>query len=473
MKNSNKTMVMALASVCLLMAATGATLITSADESAAVVLGDWTYTSLTGDLAGKARLDAYNGPGGDVTIPSTLDGKTVVGIASGVTLFKNNTALTSVIIPDTFTSIQNGTFNGCTNLTSVTIPNTITSIGSTVFYGCSSLTSLTIPESVTTIGQQTFQGCTNLTSVNIPDGVTVLTSSLFNGCTGLTSITIPSSVITIEQSVFSGCTGLTSVTIPGGGGYMSIDSQAFGGCTGLTSVTMLDGVRTIRGSAFNGCTGLTSVTIPYTVMTLESNAFYKCTNLVTANVFKSKTLTGYEFPTTTEVVRYDIFTISFDSMGGDAIQSIERMTGEEYGDLPVPTREGYQFSGWYYTESDGTITGPVGSGWTAFMDLTLWAKWVQLLDIPYTAPSGNAIATVNWNWTPTTLSGAVVTVSGVDWLSVNGTNVYGVPPSAGEYTITVTITKAGYADLTETFVLTAVSKLVATNNPAGGAIFWL
>ncbi|MDY0246611.1 MAG: InlB B-repeat-containing protein [Methanosarcina mazei] len=166
------------------------------------------------------------------------------------------------------------------------------------------------------------------------------------------------------------------------------------------------------------------------------------------------------------------FTIVFDSMGGTSVPTIYRQSGEIYGDLPVPTKDGYRFDGWYYTEWDGVFTGPVGWEWTAFTDLTMWAKWTPLLEIPYTDPS-NAIATINWSWTPTTLSGATVTVSGVDWLSVNGTNVYGVPPAPGDYTITVTITKAGYADRTETFVLTVVSKLVPTNSPLNGAIFKL
>ena len=133
----------------------------------------------------------------------------------------------------------------------------------------------------------------------------------------------------------------------------------------------------------------------------------------------------------------------------------------------------YYYDGSYVVPSQTISINTPSSNSLSNIGLFTNKTGVPLLEIPYTAPSGNAIAGVNWSWTSTTLSGATMTVSGVDWLSVNGTNVYGVPPATGEYTITVTITKAGYADLTETFVLTAVSKLVPTNSPTFGAIFCL
>ena len=46
----------------------------------------------------------------------------------------------TVIIPDTVTSIGHDAFHDCTELTSVTIPNSVTSIGSSAFQGCTGLT---------------------------------------------------------------------------------------------------------------------------------------------------------------------------------------------------------------------------------------------------------------------------------------------------------------------------------------------
>ena len=56
-------------------------------------------------------------------------------------------------------------FNGCYTLTSIILPNSLTSIGIEAFRGCSSLTGITIPASVKSIGRSAFTNCNSLTSV--------------------------------------------------------------------------------------------------------------------------------------------------------------------------------------------------------------------------------------------------------------------------------------------------------------------
>ena len=51
----------------------------------------------------------------------------------------------------------------CISLTSVVIPDSVTSIGSLAFRDCYSLTSVVIPDSVTSIGSMAFRDCTSLT----------------------------------------------------------------------------------------------------------------------------------------------------------------------------------------------------------------------------------------------------------------------------------------------------------------------
>ena len=107
---------------------------------------------------GGITITSYHGSDTSVTIPDTIDGKSVTSI--GNEAFYKCTSLTSVTIPDSVTSIGAFAFEDCTSLTSVTIPDSVTSIGYCAFYWCSSLTSVTIPDSVTSIGIYAFRRCT-------------------------------------------------------------------------------------------------------------------------------------------------------------------------------------------------------------------------------------------------------------------------------------------------------------------------
>ncbi|MET2999588.1 leucine-rich repeat domain-containing protein, partial [Flavobacterium psychrophilum] len=72
-------------------------------------------------------------------------------------------------------------------------------------------TSVTIPNSVTTIGDGSFARCSGLTSVTIPNSVITINRGAFFSCSGLTSVTIPNSVTTIRENAFAGCSSLRTV----------------------------------------------------------------------------------------------------------------------------------------------------------------------------------------------------------------------------------------------------------------------
>ena len=80
---------------------------------------------------------------------------------------------TVITLPDNYKgenyAIGNYAFAYCSGLTSVVIPNSVTSIGSSAFYGCISLTSIVIPNSVTSIGENAFYG--TAWYKNQPDGI--------------------------------------------------------------------------------------------------------------------------------------------------------------------------------------------------------------------------------------------------------------------------------------------------------------
>ena len=228
------------------------------------------------DEWGNTYTEYYSG---SINIPSTITPSgsstsyTVVGIEDNA--FRSS-SVTSVVIPESVTSIGLDAFSYCSRLTSVTIPGSITSIPDNCFWFCRSLTSIAIPNSVTSIGPYAFSHCSGLTSVDIPNSVTSIGGDSFYGCTSLTSVTIPNSITTIGGEAFSNCSSLTSVTIPES--VTSIDRYAFGGCSSLTSITIPESVTSIDYNAFSGCSSLTSIVLP-NVNNVGEQAFYGCTQL--------------------------------------------------------------------------------------------------------------------------------------------------------------------------------------------------
>ena len=78
----------------------------------------------------------------------------------------------------------------------------VTTIAASVFKDNSNMTSITIPNSVTTIGESAFENCIEMTSVTVPEGVTSILRCTFQGCERLTSVTLPSTVTSIGDYAF-------------------------------------------------------------------------------------------------------------------------------------------------------------------------------------------------------------------------------------------------------------------------------
>lgn len=95
-----------------------------------------------------------------------------------------------------------GAFKGCTNLSTVLLPETLTTIGEDAFSNAA-LQSIDIPATVNEIGSGAFYG-TRLRTVNIPEGVQNIPGGTFAYCNKLVSVNFPSSMTSIGAGVFSG-----------------------------------------------------------------------------------------------------------------------------------------------------------------------------------------------------------------------------------------------------------------------------
>ena len=179
--------------------------------------------------------------------------------------------LTSIIVPNSVTSIGEGAFSGCILLFKIIIPNSVTSIGDLAFMDSNALSHIVISNSVTSIGDGTFYGCNSLTNIVIPDSVTSIGDIAFSGCRSLSNIVIPDSVTSIGDYVFEGCTSLSNIVIPNN--VTSIGSNAFKNCSSLSNIVIPDSVTSIGNGVFSGCLSLKYISIPVNVICLNGNPF--------------------------------------------------------------------------------------------------------------------------------------------------------------------------------------------------------
>ena len=234
------------------------------------------YTNPNGDGTYYAVITGYNGSGGSVTIPNTLDGAKVK-IVSSRTFYYSGAAITSLTCGSYLEMVPDVSGLEDTLRTVNLSAATIDTIDSGAFYGCSKLTSFSWPKGVKTIEYGAFSG-TALTSVTIPSTVTTLGGGFDNGgvfenCSKLTTVTINSTLISeIGHDSFKNCTALKSIKIPSG--VTVIGAYAFSGCTALTTVDWGSSkVTRISDYAFADCSALTSLTLPTTLTTLGEYCF--------------------------------------------------------------------------------------------------------------------------------------------------------------------------------------------------------
>lgn len=230
---------------------------------------------------------------GEITIPAEVvyNGKTLKVIEITQEAFQGCKQLTSVIIPNSVTSIVNYAFSECSSLSSIIIGESVTSIGEYCFAKCSSMESITIPNSVTSIGGYCFAECSSLVSITIPNSVTTIGEACFLECSSLLSIDIPQSVTSIGEYCFQNCSSLVSIVIPNS--VTSMDDYCLSLCSSLESVTIPNSVTSIGNYCFWGCSSLISIDIPDSVTYIGNGCFNECSSLVSITIPNSVTYIGY------------------------------------------------------------------------------------------------------------------------------------------------------------------------------------
>lgn len=170
-------------------------------------------SNVNGFIINNGVLESYKGNESYLVIP---EGVTCLGsMPWGGRLFgSNDSAIQSVIIPNTVTCISHKAFSGCFNLSEVTIPESVQSIGQLAFAYCSSLKAISIPKGVKGINYNAFNSCTSLTEAVIHGDISDIAKYAFQGCTSLRKIVFHGVVTNIDKQAFEGIPADAIITAP-------------------------------------------------------------------------------------------------------------------------------------------------------------------------------------------------------------------------------------------------------------------
>jgi hypothetical protein len=252
----------------------------------AVVEAQFTFTTNNGAIT----ITQYTGPGGDVTIPDTVNGLPVTTV--GQAAFYQVSGLTSVTFGTNVTTIANNAIFQCPSLASVSIPAGVTNIGSGPMIDCKSLAAISVSPSnahYTNVNQVLFN--TPQTSLiefpggvggsyTLPATVTNVGQALIGNSLAAISVNAANTIYTNQGGVLTDKRRTQLVSYPDSapGGYIvpsnivTIVSAAFEYSTGVTSVMIGTNVTSIGLFAFYDCPNLAAISVNST------NAFFSSTN---------------------------------------------------------------------------------------------------------------------------------------------------------------------------------------------------
>lgn len=220
-------------------------------------------------------------------IPGILLTQEVVTIPEGITtfpaVFQNDTALKTVYLPSTITSLPSSAFSNCSSLENVIFADNcaLSAISASAFNKCSSLKNIDLPDNITTISSTAFQ-YSGLISIELPIDLVTIGDRTFQSCLSLESVVFHDNVTTLGQQVFIYCSALKNVVLSNT--LSSVNRGIFASCTSLETIELPDSLTVIGDSMFSGCSSLKYVKLPGEATSLGSSVFASCTSLETIDL---------------------------------------------------------------------------------------------------------------------------------------------------------------------------------------------
>lgn len=347
-------------------------------------------------------ITKYKGNDSYVVVPDEINGKPVTII--GERAFAGNETLEYISLPNKLEKVLAGSFYDCTNLQTIVLPNSVKKIGGlfytssnyydadiyhdqNTFSFCTSLNEFVMGDNVDYIGRATFERDTTLGKISFSPSVEELSPSGYFKGFNLAEYDIQFSDAYIRSKTgqavywsdivvhFPSQTVLNNSEIGGDGADEELydiiplsDSHAKVTFNTNGGDTKNSELWTLRGQSV-------SEEIPPEKEDCDFLGWYKnpeCTgepwDFVFDKVYEDMTLYAKWCPKQ--------YTLTFDSTGGTSAESIDVPFGTAIGEMPTPTKSGYQFAGWYTRENgNGELYTP--DNIMPKSDIKLYAAWVQ------------------------------------------------------------------------------------------------
>ena len=299
-------------------------------------------------------VKAYTGSIREVTVPSTYNGKPVVGILSSAFYVSSDPYLiTSINLPNSIEYIDLMAFDSCYALESIVIPESVHRVEGIAFYMCSlkKVVFLGVPDSIANgalcgdnieevyvpwrvdevegapwgataatvyysydVTEDAFAKVVlkelidkSVEEISIPETVNSIGPYAFYGCTSLRHVYIPKSVTYIDKRAFAGCTLLDDIVLESGFSeryYVEnnclIDRAGTDDDGVATGVTVIHGNSCIDANIPDGVETIGAfaffecapyyLTIPSSVKLIEDSAFRHCVSLMSVDMSSATAL---------------------------------------------------------------------------------------------------------------------------------------------------------------------------------------
>ena len=179
------------------------------------------YSGITYTLTGLSEQCISDFGGWGMLEAFALSGQSnFLSVEGGVLFDKHKTKLirypvgkdgTSYTVPASVKVLGNSSFTDSNNLTSLILPDGLTTVEDFALHFCRNLQTVYIPSSLTSIGGH-FLAFSKVEDVKIPEGVTELSYQFLDGCSALKTLELPASLTTPGWLFCEDCTALQSVT---------------------------------------------------------------------------------------------------------------------------------------------------------------------------------------------------------------------------------------------------------------------